>query len=66
MLQTTESELGTLIEAMAEGTRTPPSGTSVGLAFPSGIGTMHVILAVTDRGSPPLTRFQRVIIDVTP
>ena len=29
-------------------------------------GTMHVILAVTDRGTPPLTRYQRVIVDVTP
>ena len=29
-------------------------------------GTMHIILAVTDQGSPPLTRYQRVIIDVQP
>lgn len=27
-------------------------------------GTMHLILAVTDNGSPPLTRYQRVIVDV--
>jgi hypothetical protein len=29
-------------------------------------GTMHVILALTDRGSPPLTRYARVIVDVSP
>ena len=29
-------------------------------------GTMHIILAVTDRGSPPLTRYRRVIVDVQP
>ena len=29
-------------------------------------GTMHIILAVTDRGSPPLTRYQRVIVTVEP
>lgn len=28
-------------------------------------GTIHVILEVTDNGTPPLTRYQRVIIDVT-
>jgi len=27
-------------------------------------GTIHIILAVTDKGTPPLTRYQRVIIDV--
>ncbi len=27
-------------------------------------GTIHIILAVTDAGTPPLTRYQRVIIDV--
>jgi hypothetical protein len=27
-------------------------------------GTMHIILAVTDQGTPPLTRYQRVIVDV--
>ena len=31
-----------------------------------GIGTIHVILAVTDHGVPRLTRYSRVIIDVTP
>jgi len=31
-----------------------------------GTGTMHIILAVTDHGSPRLTRYQRVIIDVVP
>lgn len=29
-------------------------------------GTMHIILAVTDHGTPRLTRYQRVIIDVAP
>ena len=29
-------------------------------------GTMHIILAVTDQGSPPLTRYRRVIVDVQP
>lgn len=28
--------------------------------------TMHVVLAVTDQGTPPLTRYQRVIITVYP
>lgn len=28
--------------------------------------TMHMILAVTDQGSPPLTRYQRVIVTVYP
>jgi hypothetical protein len=28
--------------------------------------TMHIILAVTDQGSPPLTRYQRVIVTVRP
>jgi hypothetical protein len=34
--------------------------------MPPGTGAMHVILAVTDHGSPRLTRYQRVIIDVVP
>ena len=34
--------------------------------MPPGTGTMHVILAVTDHGSPRLTRYKRVIIDVQP
>ncbi|MBL9207834.1 MAG: DUF1593 domain-containing protein [Opitutaceae bacterium] len=29
-----------------------------------GTGQMHIILAVTDHGSPRLTRYQRVIVDV--
>ncbi|PTY07916.1 hypothetical protein DB347_06730 [Opitutaceae bacterium EW11] len=29
-------------------------------------GTLHVILAVTDNGNPPLTRYRRVIVTVTP
>jgi hypothetical protein len=32
--------------------------------MPPGTGTMHVILAVTDHGTPRLTRYTRVIIDV--
>lgn len=28
--------------------------------------TMHIILAVTDRGAPPLTRYQRVVVTVFP
>jgi hypothetical protein len=28
--------------------------------------TLHIILAVTDRGAPPLTRYQRVVITVAP
>ena len=32
--------------------------------MPPGTGTMHIILAVTDHGTPRLTRYQRVIIDV--
>lgn len=31
-----------------------------------GTGTMHIILAVTDHGTPRLTRYRRVIIDVLP
>lgn len=31
-----------------------------------GLGEMHVILAVTDHGTPRLTRYQRVIIEVVP
>jgi hypothetical protein len=29
-------------------------------------GTMHIILAVTDHGMPRLTRYRRVIVEVTP
>ena len=29
-----------------------------------GTGTLHIILAVTDHGTPRLTRYQRVIVDV--
>jgi hypothetical protein len=29
-----------------------------------GVGTMHIILAVTDHGTPRLTRYRRIIIDV--
>ncbi len=33
--------------------------------MPPGTGSMHVILAVTDHGTPRLTRYQRVIVEVT-
>ncbi|QDV42842.1 hypothetical protein Enr13x_26920 [Stieleria neptunia] len=29
-----------------------------------GVGTMHIILAVTDHGQPRLTRYRRVVVDV--
>lgn len=32
--------------------------------MPPGVGTMHIILAVTDHGSPRLTRYRRLIVDV--
>jgi hypothetical protein len=32
--------------------------------MPPGTGTMHIILAVTDHGTPRLTRYQRVIVEV--
>lgn len=35
-----------------------------GRVMPPGTGTMHIILAVTDHGSPRLTRYARVIVDV--
>jgi len=34
--------------------------------MPPGTGTMHVVLAVTDHGTPRLTRYRRVIINVQP
>lgn len=34
--------------------------------MPPGTGTMHIILAVTDKGTPPLTRYKRVIVTVNP
>ncbi|PTY00120.1 nucleoside hydrolase-like domain-containing protein [Opitutus sp. ER46] len=37
-----------------------------GRVMPPGTGTMHIILAVTDHGSPRLTRYQRVIVTVVP
>ncbi len=33
--------------------------------MPPGTGTIHVILAVTDHGTPRLTRYQRVVITVS-
>lgn len=32
--------------------------------MPPGVGTMHIILAVTDHGEPRLTRYRRVIVEV--
>lgn len=32
--------------------------------MPPGTGTLHIILAVTDHGTPRLTRYRRVIVDV--
>lgn len=32
--------------------------------MPLGVGEMHIVLAVTDHGTPRLTRYQRVIVDV--
>jgi hypothetical protein len=34
--------------------------------MPPGTGTMHIILAVTDDGTPPLTRYERLIVTVAP
>ncbi|HAV63331.1 MAG TPA: hypothetical protein DCY13_13320 [Verrucomicrobiales bacterium] len=36
-----------------------------GRVMAPGTGEMHVILAVTDHGTPRLTRYQRVIVEVT-
>jgi hypothetical protein len=33
--------------------------------MPPGTGTIHIILAVTDHGTPRLTRYQRIIVTVT-
>ena len=35
-------------------------------SMPPGAGTLHIILAVTDHGTPRLTRYQRVIVTITP
>jgi len=37
-----------------------------GRIMPPGTGTIHIILAVTDHGTPRLTRYQRVIVTVEP
>lgn len=37
-----------------------------GRVMPPGTGTLHIILAVTDHGTPRLTRYQRVVVDVVP
>jgi hypothetical protein len=34
--------------------------------MPPGAGSLHLILAVTDHGSPRLTRYRRVIVNVVP
>lgn len=34
--------------------------------MPPGTGDMHIILAVTDHGTPRLTRYQRVIVTIAP
>jgi hypothetical protein len=39
---------------------------NMGYVKSPGTGTMHIILAVTDHGTPHLTRYQRIIIDVIP
>lgn len=44
----------------AKATFTVPTRT----VMPPGVGTMHIVLAVTDHGSPRLTRYRRVIVDV--
>jgi hypothetical protein len=43
-----------------------PQATFVAPAKFGRAGTAHVILAVTDAGSPPLTRYERVIVTVEP
>jgi len=35
-----------------------------GRVMPPGTGTMHIVLAVTDTGTPKLTRYERVIVTV--
>ena len=37
-----------------------------GRVMAPGLGAMHIILAVTDHGTPRLTRYQRVIVTVEP
>jgi hypothetical protein len=37
-----------------------------GFVMAPGTGTMHIILAVTDHGTPRLTRYKRIIINVVP
>jgi len=36
-----------------------------GRVMPPGLGEIHIILAVTDHGTPRLTRYKRVRITVT-
>lgn len=35
-----------------------------GRVMPPGVGSMHIILEVTDHGTPRLTRYRRVIVEV--
>jgi len=30
------------------------------------VETMHIILRVTDKGTPPLSRYKRIIVTITP
>ncbi len=49
-------------------TLTNPSVLATSLRVPSDASagqTIHLILEATDNGTPPLTRYQRVIISVT-
>ncbi|WP_371865111.1 hypothetical protein [Duganella aquatilis] len=32
--------------------------------LPPGAGSLHIILAVTDHGTPRLTRYKRIIVNV--
>jgi hypothetical protein len=34
--------------------------------LPPGTGTLHIIMAVTDHGTPRLTRYKRITVNVTP
>jgi hypothetical protein len=44
------------------------SGATTQVSIPErpGLATVHVILAVVDAGTPPLTRYRRAVIDVRP
>ena len=66
-------EAGTLVVATARSgapvTIEHPDEAEASLTVPADPfkpGTLHVILAVTDHGNPALTRYRRVIVEVTP